>query len=46
MEHDCCVFVLLGMGQGVFGQGVTDKSQVAFHKDDTGWGDKIELKFG
>jgi hypothetical protein len=27
----------LGMAQGVFGQGVTDKSQVAFHKDDTGY---------
>jgi hypothetical protein len=27
----------LGMVQGVFGQGVTDKSQVAFHKDETGY---------
>ena len=28
---------LLGMAQGAFGQGVADKSQVAFHKDDTGY---------
>ena len=27
----------LGMAQGAFGQGFTDKSQVAFHKDDTGY---------
>ncbi len=27
----------LGMTQGVFGQGVTDKSQVAFHKDEMGY---------
>jgi hypothetical protein len=30
-------FSFLGMAQGVFGLGVTDKSQVAFHKDDTGY---------
>jgi hypothetical protein len=28
---------LLGITQGAFGQGVADKSQVAFHKDDTGY---------
>jgi len=28
---------ILGMAQGAFGQGVADKSQVAFHKDKTGY---------
>jgi len=27
----------LGMAQGAFEQDFTDKSQVAFHKDDTGY---------
>ena len=28
---------VLGLAQGAFGQGVADKAQVAFHKDDTGY---------
>jgi hypothetical protein len=31
------LFFVLCLAQGAIGQGVTDKSQVAFHKDDTGY---------